>query len=1535
MFLNGFLNWPTWLVRLVATLWLLSFVVPLVLLLCVLPFGLLAVVVAFFVQGAILTWGVFLFFVPFFVIISTRWWRNAVHKEKIMRDQLGASSFLWYDEEVTAAGKVFRPVMMTGWDLIVPNIAPAVRSALPPQWQGVIGDFPLSTDELASLSWGYFIDLMDLLTAGPAVGVVAFDLVVLWRLMWLHRLSGRTAWKVAKMTVFAISVIWACSPEFLSMLVISFAKACEVIRSGTFLEWLKWRLTHFALVLSVLALDTMTVSRKYTPVAYSQLGGKKKHGGFAGLFREKLMQATVFVSDLGLPHYIRGTRPISKQGLDESLEVLKELGWPVNVSTTDKVDPVAERLGFKEWLLCGTDWQQGIRNLKTYSDELLDDLRVHAVEFRRTEEYANTDNELKATSRYFKSPRYDFPDLELDDVWFLVKDTFAHSRLTPFNYIIQMWEKKYGLGAFFRKPGSKAKLSRRDFIRSIGGLGPFKALWRKTFEYATVIVPVSAVSVKGEALPPKKWAEDKVRSIIGTPLVHYIMSTIWNYEPNHRFAWTTTPTKIGMPLNGYWLADLYFRHSRCQHHFAGDMSAFDSTLSGKVIELIKAVRKKGYENHHDYHRLCNLIDVAYDQLEHQLLNTTSTGNVYKKGTGLTTGHSSTSADNSLGIAILYLFAWKELTGLSAKEFVFFNELSDYGDDHVLSFLATKPAAWNFKNIQKVMARWGVENRLEASGPLSSIPFLSKFSRSLTSEDRALFTKLRLPFPKRVVYHDRERLLGKMVARVKNTDPRYRAKRLLSYMSLTAHHEDIYNGLHRVLTRSSTMKRAIKQMGVSIPSYQKVVSDWYHPSTLSVHDKFDEVATESESEGRMFSYGQVGWIDSFLGTLSLVPDFVNPSIFNFGYDRQLQLSARRWLSWPVQFLSGQNTISSTGELRLVLQKSCYSSLIPDIFVDTAIEEKGAQHLLRHWAFLAWYWTSRVAYSRPWLSGLSYKINQWQFTLNGVLNPEFAVLDWRLADLLAIGLCSLLPLVPWLDWVSYVQLPRVDLLWNTVVGTLLGLFWSNVPPNYKEVTHLVRRLPSMKGPLLVNAATGTGKSTSFIKHLSLVVGSRYNKIVVIQPRSALVKSLVPYVSSTLNVDATGFTMGFDSDPTRKVWYATPQEVILRQHQMLDRGNLIVLDEAHICEPAYVVLSQKLARTPELDCIFLTATPTEANLSLCFASVELGIAQLWSTIEQKNLSQAQSVPEYMSEYEQLIVSEVKSAPRLSKILVFHPSKNGAVRLADRLDRRVSFLNSDKVDITGDVIISTSVADAGLTIPSVDLVISPCIDFTSTGFGLELTYAYLTQMQIKQRKGRTGRTNNGRFVFLACPGLPLKSMDWHQTLPENVISNLMSSGVSLKAIREAAPEIVGDFANDFRRSNSIPDADVDRVLSTFESVWSNYTYWREGRLLQKINALNSDVQEVLFDYTAAGNFSVSSLLSEGDVLAAARDFALGLESIKTGMASELALFDKALSLLQTVPAAKAPIEGALPFEYAQAVDPDITKSEHEFMASSFKKET
>jgi superfamily II DNA/RNA helicase len=74
--------------------------------------------------------------------------------------------------------------------------------------------------------------------------------------------------------------------------------------------------------------------------------------------------------------------------------------------------------------------------------------------------------------------------------------------------------------------------------------------------------------------------------------------------------------------------------------------------------------------------------------------------------------------------------------------------------------------------------------------------------------------------------------------------------------------------------------------------------------------------------------------------------------------------------------------------------------------------------------------------------------------------------------------------------------------------------------------------------------------------------------------------------------------------------------------------------------------------------------------------------------------------------------------------------------------------MDFNAQFIVTTAVADVGITVPDVDVVISPnfirVIKKSPDRRTLIPTFANLDPSRLLQRKGRTGRTNNGKFVLV-----------------------------------------------------------------------------------------------------------------------------------------------------------------------------------------------
>jgi len=1147
--------------------------------------------------------------------------------------------------------------------------------------------------------------------------------------------------------------------------------------ASTFRQWFLWRCT--AIIVSFTAwaeaLNTEVERHHSSKIA----GGSAR---FVAHFRVFTIQFVQVVNDIQLPNFIRNrfTRGPSLEILEESNKLMEAIGWPINTNLTTDITDVNGIGSFKEWILCGSDFATGLQNLKVQVDTDLDSLRVAALCYKRTEQYMTEENELESLSRYFSSRKYDMPEINIDDVWLLVGDIFRHSRLTPFKYIIAMWDKKNALGSFMRNPFGRRKYKRQAFISHIGGIGPFKRLWARTFHYASLIWPVAHVSVKAEALPERKWANNMVRTVVGSPISQYILSTIFNYGPNHRFAWETTPIKIGMPLNGYWMSRVWERHSRCQIHVEGDFTAFDSTVSGPVVEVIKAVRKKGFEGHKDKVAIADLIDVNYDQVVHQLLNTTSTGNIYKKGTGLTTGHSSTSMDNSVALVTLYLMAWKELTGLSAREFLHFNELSCFGDDHILSMCQVRPLSWSPSNIRKVMSKWGVSNNVEVSR-LDKIGFLAKFWRQATPGDMEHLKHAGVTGFRSIVWHDRVKLLGKLTAPVKSLVPNYRVRRLLSYLSLTAHHPDIYAGIVKVLMSSKAMVNVIKAEAIQIPSYAAVVKNWYssgHTSQPATH--FDEEEDEMFKTGKFVEYGSVTLADHLLNSLSMVPDLLNPVMFNFGYGTALQLKLRPLLSWAIDFVAIQNNCGSSGVLAAMLRRTPYRPLDPSLFPVGASGANMTEMLLRHWLFVAY------CSVRPTVTGFALanfflsKVASTQFIMNGRMLSEQRQADFQIDYIIVIALLGLVSGIPdVLSPFASISLPDFNMFLELLFHFALVTIWSSVPANYKEVAAVVNNMGSRTGPILVEAATGTGKSTSMIAFLYQAFGHKYDKFVVLEPRSILVHGLVPYMRLNFALPVSGGTTGMDIDKSQRIFYLTPQS-FFGNLDLLGPKTMVILDECHLNEvfPSFI---RQLFKKHSVPYLMTTATPSAQNLDDAGVHVKLDSAALFSRKEDlvdcsKEACAAVDQSPYacLRHFKQSVLGEVASMPPSSKVLICVPTimmVDDFVRSSKQTAVGLSAKHPIPVNWDARVYVSTPVSDVGLTIPGLTHVYTTDI---ASGDGEE-RFSKLSSSSLGQRFGRVGRTTNGRAVLYRY-NLPLPDERSLASLTQRDMASMVFSGLPVE---------------------------------------------------------------------------------------------------------------------------------------------------------------
>jgi lambda repressor-like predicted transcriptional regulator len=1090
-------------------------------------------------------------------------------------------------------------------------------------------------------------------------------------------------------------------------------------------------------------------------------GFDTKEEKFAQIWNAGVARLQTFVDTVSLPNFIR-TLPerFDIEAINESQRILHDLGWPDSDPVVS--GPETKTMNWEQYkhAYLGTvpSIKQGIHRVEYEIKTDTEALSALGPAWIRSESYATVENELASLARYFEEPtRKDF-DLPIDEIWLLVHSIFENSRLTSYREILRHWNKKYGLGPFWRKTKSKKwrKMSRNDFIKALGGFENLLKLWVETLKHAPGLVPVAPVSVKGEALPEKKFLADKLRTVIGSPIVHYIMSTVWNYFPNHNFRYWSTSIKVGMPLNGANLSQLVTEHLAFDKHFAGDFTAFDSTVTEPMVKIIKKVRKKGFEYHRDYAKICFLIDSNYEALLKMPLLTTSTGNLYDKKVGLSTGHSSTSMDNSVAVLAFYLLAWKHLTGLSAHEFRYFVKVSLYADDHIMSYRATAPAAWHPKNIIAALRNFNVTMRdEEESHDLMKMSFLSKFWRRPTTSDQLELKQAGVHPPSLIVYHDPSRLVGKACAPARRAygDKHYRAKRLISYMDLCAHHKDIYDKL-LIDVKALLKQKDGTEMKIyhTIPTYEQVLQKWYNEKSVYKEEDTDDPET-ADVKGDVLTYTSSLGLDTLVHVLSVLPDIANPAIYNMGYTNYLVSVFGKFLLWPIELIKRSNGANTPAFITQLLKRTCYDFLadVPTLLVgDSNLHT--SEILTRHWLFILFKgedWKPNVA---KVTSYLDKQISLLNFMATGYVSTYIRRYDFPVFQILLVVLLSYVPGLPFADKAMYFRVPTASAVVEYLWGYALKVFWSTIPANMKEVSAALTTMDSNPYVLVV-APTGTGKSTTFVSYVYRNFGYLYPRVVLVLPRRILVESLTSYLRSNYGLPAFAVTAGVQAPRDARLIITTAAEVFLHENWLTEH-SLFLVDEAHVNEPLTIGVSRMLTSS-RAHTIFLTATPSPYIREIVNIEIPLTIASVWSIVNvafQVVQATAESdVHFFWANYRSRVLGIVKKQ-RISKFLIFCPTVKQCAELATRMEGRACVLTSKSryVDPTAQFFIATSVADVGLTIPDVDWVITSNVTMASLPDSSVPSFVWVDPLLERQRKGRAGRTKNGIFTMITFKDLP-----------------------------------------------------------------------------------------------------------------------------------------------------------------------------------------
>jgi hypothetical protein len=278
------------------------------------------------------------------------------------------------------------------------------------------------------------------------------------------------------------------------------------------------------------------------------------------------------------------------------------------------------------------------------------------------------------------------------------------------------------------------------------------------------------------------------------------------------------------------------------------------------------------------------------------------------------------------------------------------------------------------------------------------------------------------------------------------------------------------------------------------------------------------------------------------------------------------------------------------------------------------------------------------------------------------------------------------------------------------------------------------------VLVTAPTGTGKSTDMINALKELSEGKHQKVVVVVPRSLLVIGLVGYMRDRFGPDFSGATTGIVLDETARVWYITPQELFINRRRFMNGRYLYIIDEAHLDEP-FMNVAKLFVKRHKAKMIYATATPTKQMIDEVDYSLALKVHANWGIVETHTGFNGTMDKDYVNHVLELTH---QNRSMFNVFLIFCPKISMVERLVNTLPGRACPIMRGVANVPKNMqyYVCTDIADVGITIPDVNIVISPtvrpCRDHPKTKQWTRCSHELL-----RQRRGRTGRTNHGKIIY------------------------------------------------------------------------------------------------------------------------------------------------------------------------------------------------
>ncbi|MBR1884617.1 MAG: ATP-dependent RNA helicase [Clostridia bacterium] len=336
------------------------------------------------------------------------------------------------------------------------------------------------------------------------------------------------------------------------------------------------------------------------------------------------------------------------------------------------------------------------------------------------------------------------------------------------------------------------------------------------------------------------------------------------------------------------------------------------------------------------------------------------------------------------------------------------------------------------------------------------------------------------------------------------------------------------------------------------------------------------------------------------------------------------------------------------------------------------------------------------------------------------------------------------------------------------------------------------------LVISAETGAGKSTRVPE---MLMEEGY-EVVVTEPRRVAAVSLAERVSEELNVELgtiVGYATGFEKAYTdcTKILYATDGLQLIRELNMraTSEKSALILDEVHemnLNMETLIAWSKKMIEEDGsfTKLIIMSATIDSEKIANYFGKDITKVINVPGTLFEVSMEEKPKA---------LLEVEIKKAIALGEnTLVFLPGK----REIEEMQYELAEFKAEILPLHGElayseqkkcflkynvpkVILATNVAQTSITVPDIDCVIDSGSERSvETRDGIEgLFLTPCSQSDILQRKGRAGRTHEGRYVL--CSDIPFekrekaKRPEIYRLSLEQVVLKLASAKIDASSIR------------------------------------------------------------------------------------------------------------------------------------------------------------